>query len=94
MTAQPTEFHGARPRPPRIAMKVSEIRKYLAAEHREQFNQELDDAIETNDMAEVNKVKERWWGQALIDTDPGLKARLEAAERGEVEYFPSPFASR
>ncbi len=88
MTAQPIH---AQPAPPRITRTVRDIRRHLSPDLREQFQTELDDAIDTGDMAAAETAKTRWWAQALIETDPQLKADLEAAERGEMEFFPSPF---
>lgn len=82
-------FHGARP--PRIAIKAADIREHLTPASLDAFNAELADAADAEDMVTaVRAVKERWWGQALIETDPELQAALNAAERGEMEYGPSP----
>lgn len=93
MTAQPVQFHGAN-RPPHIAITIRDIRRHLAPTEREDFDTELDEAVSGGDMAAVNAVKQRWWALALIETDPKLKAALDAADRGDVEYFASPFATR
>lgn len=87
MTAQPA--HEA---PPRIAKTVRSIRTHLPAALREQFQAELDDAVDLGDLAAISRVKLGWWAAALIETDPQLKADLDAADRGELEFFPSPFA--
>lgn len=88
-TAHARAFHGARPA--RIAIKAADIRKHLSPASLDAFNAELGDATDAEDVVTaVRAVKERWWGQALIETDPELKAALESAERGEMEYGPSP----
>jgi Family of unknown function (DUF6247) len=88
MTAQP--IHES-PAPPRIADTVRSIRQHLPEAQRAAFQDELDTAVDSGDLAALEAVKTRWWAVALIETDPQLKADLAAAERGEMEWLPSPF---
>jgi len=87
MTAQPIH---AQPAPPRITRTVRDIRRHLPPDLREQFQAEIDDAVDTGDMGAVDQVKLGWWGRALIETDPHLKADLTASV-GNLEWHPSPF---
>lgn len=76
---------------PARTLTVAEIRELLPVNLRAQFDDELgnavDEAIREDDFTPIERTKTAWWGRALIESDPELKADLET----EVEYFPSPF---
>jgi hypothetical protein len=86
MSAQPIYDH----QPPRIPKTVAGIRAALPLDLRTQFNAELAE-IDLDDLVAVARLRDTWWAQAWIESDPGLKSDLEAAGRGELEFFPSPF---
>lgn len=88
MTAQPIEHHAPLPRIPKTAKG---IRKYLPDDLRTQFDAEWAD-LDLEDFTAVSRWRDRWWGQAMYETNPQLQADLAALERGELEFFPSPFA--
>jgi hypothetical protein len=93
MTTAPADaFHSARPQ--QLPNTVEAIRKALPAELRERFLAELGPAVDRGDLNEVDEVKGRWWAQAMLFHDPSIRADLEAAERGDLEFLPSPFAKR
>lgn len=87
MTAQPIHHAPL----PRIPDTVKGIRQHLPQRLHAQFQAELDDAVDSGDMAVVERVKLSWWATALIESDPRLRADLEAVEQGELEFFTSPF---
>jgi hypothetical protein len=88
MTAQP--IHHATP--PRIPKTVAGVRSYLPVHLRAKFETELGEAVDTGDMAVVNLVKDKWWGQAMWANDPEADEVLAALTRGEAELVESPFA--
>lgn len=87
MTAQPIHQPA---KPPRITLEVRDIRKHLTAEHQARFQEELDTAVDSGELKQLDAVKTRWWAQSLIDTDPQLKADLETP-LDQIEWLPSPF---
>jgi hypothetical protein len=87
-------FHGTTPAPPQLPNTVKAIRGALPGRLLPKFQAELDEAIDTADLAVIDDVKGRWWAQAMLFHDPTIRADFEAAERGELEFFPSPFAKR
>lgn len=87
MTAQPIEQPA---KPPRITLEVRDIRRHLTEEHRARFQEEMDTAVDSGQLSQLEAVKTRWFAQALIDTDPQLKADLERP-LDEVEWVRSPF---
>jgi hypothetical protein len=76
---------------PTRTLTVAEIRDLLPAGLHEPFDTELgeavDEAIRQDDFGPIERMKTAWWGRALIESNPGLKAELDTA----VEYSPSPF---
>lgn len=89
MTAQPID----QPAPPRVAKTVASIRAHLPEPLLERFLDELGTAVDAGDLVAVDLVKRRWWAQALVETDPTLKADL-LKPLDEVAWLPSPFARR
>lgn len=92
MTAQPVEFHGARPA--QLPNTVKAIRAALPADLRPKFQAELDEAIDKADMVLIDDVKGRWWARAMWEYDPTIREDFAASARGDLEFFPSPFAKR
>jgi Family of unknown function (DUF6247) len=92
MTAQPIH---AQPAPHTDALRIAEIRDALTEPDRARFEDEFGDAVDQSlaagDFTAIERVKTRWWGQALTTRNPQLLAELEAAERGEAQWVPSPF---
>jgi hypothetical protein len=88
MTAQPIEHHAPLPR---IPYTVKGIRSFLPAEQQAVFDAERDD-LDLGDLAAVGRFRDKWWGAAMVATNPSIQADLDALERGELEFFPSPFA--
>jgi hypothetical protein len=88
MSAQPFHEH----QPPRIKRTIKSIRSALPPAMHAQFDDELAEAFDAADLAATARFKDRWFGQAMIESDPQLRADLDAAARGELEFFPSPFA--
>lgn len=87
MSAQPIHDH----QPPHVPKTVAGIRAALPPDLCSQFNAELADT-NLDDLVAIARLRDAWWAQAWIESDPALKADLEAAARGELEYYPSPFA--
>lgn len=95
MTAAHTDtFHGAHAGPAQLPNTIAAIRGALPGRLLPKFQAELDDAIDAADLAVIDDVKGRWWAQAMLFHDPTIRADFEAAGRGELEFFPSPFAKR
>jgi hypothetical protein len=87
MTAQ--SVHHAQP--PRIPNTPKGIRSFLAAGQRAVFDAEWQN-LDLADLSAVARFRDRWWGAAMVATNPRIQADLDALERGELEFCPSPFA--
>ena len=78
---------------PTRTLTVAEIRELLPAALHGQFDTELgnavDEAILADDFTPIERVKTAWWGRALLEANPALKAELED---DAVEFSRSPFA--
>lgn len=85
-------FHGAHA--PTVPNTIKGIRAALPARLRAAFQDELDEAIDTADLAHIDAVKGKWWAQATWNTDPAIREAFAAVERGEFEVVPDPFAGR
>ncbi len=77
---------------PASTLTVAEIRDLLPAHLHAEFDSALgnavDEAILQDDFSPIERVKTAWWGRALIESNPELRADLDAPD---VEYFASPF---
>lgn len=92
MSAQPIAFHGAPA--PAVPDTIKGIRSALPPELRPLFQDEIDEATDSGDLARIAQVKSLWWAKATWHSDPTLREDFAALERGELETFPSPFAKR
>jgi len=65
---------------------MAEIRALLPADLQTQFDTEFA-AVNLDDLTAVAKLRDDWWCEAAIATNPGLLAGIEANE----PLHPSPF---
>jgi hypothetical protein len=85
------DFHGARLAPP-VENTIKGIRKALPPKLRPIFQDELDEAIDSADLQQIDRVKGKWWAQATLNADPTIREDFAALDRGELEAIPSPLA--
>ncbi|MFJ3883027.1 hypothetical protein ACIPW5_36965 [Streptomyces sp. NPDC090077] len=76
MSAQPIQRH----EPERVPRNARGIAAALTVEGAKEFYSELLAAT----PEQAKGVLLRWWGQAMLDTDPGADARADAVLAGAV----------
>jgi hypothetical protein len=89
VAAQTIDFHSASPAPP-VENTIKGIRRALPPKLRPTFQDELDAAIDSADLQQLDAVKSKWWAQATLNADPTIRADFAALDRGEVKVVPSP----
>jgi hypothetical protein len=89
MSAQPIHGH----EPVRIPNTIKGIRAALPAAQRAGFDDGWQN-VDLGDLPAVAAFRDKWWGRAMWASDPEVDEIFAAMDRGEVEFFPSPFAKR